>query len=429
MKKFNLLPLYASIFIIGCGPTEKQINEEAVITCNILKETELMTPSMRIREINKAREEMKKDKFLLDDNAILESIRYGLCTELVTDDPVYSQNLSLLKEQEKVAQEKKDEEERLAKEKKDEEERLAKLKKEEEQRLAKIKREEDRKLQKLLELERKKYEENVKAEKQKKWRDVIEAYLQEIDYSPKFLIPEFRKDMEWLTFFHTCNSNTKGIVTEIEIKLGGDLGILKPYKNTTGNCGFDSKTDYLMQTYNISNIIDELHTYGTALHLIDEVVLRVVGVYRGGFYDNRALGRKLDPETYGLRYGEDLDDPFEYIIFKSSSYEFNRNKTTAELNTMFDSLTSDQIAKFGRVKPPRKFRKNKIPASISLVYSINSKGKPINIKILNVWCGTEDQLLCEEYGNQTINALSKSKISYKEGDENRKFRYSHIQAY
>ena len=28
MKKLNFLPLYASFFIIGCGPSEKQINEE-----------------------------------------------------------------------------------------------------------------------------------------------------------------------------------------------------------------------------------------------------------------------------------------------------------------------------------------------------------------------------------------------------------------
>jgi len=428
MKRFNLLPFFALFFIIGCGPTEKQINEEAVITCNILKETELMTPPMRIREINKAREEMKKDKFLLDDNAILESIRYGLCTELVTDDPLYSQNLSLLKEEEKVAQEKKDEEERLAKEKKDEEERLAKLRKEEEQRLAKIKREEDRKLQKLLELERKKYEENVRAQKQKKWRNVLEAYLQEIDYSPKFLIPEFRKDLEWLTFFHTCNSNTKGIVTEIEIKLSNDLGILKPYKNTTGNCGFGSKTDYLMQSYNISNIIDELHAHGTALHLIDEVVLRVMGVYDGGFYNNRALGRKLNPETYGLRYGEDLDDPFEYIIYRNAGHEFKKIKNNTTVDTQFEPI-GDRDFKFGRVKPPRKFTKNKIPASIYLSFSINSKGKPINMKVLNVWCGTEDQLLCEEYKNESIKGFSKSKFSYKEGDENRVFRYSYLQAY
>ena len=68
--------------------------EIAIITCNIMGESREMDSGMRIKEINAAREKMGEDAFLGKDDVIKESFDYGLCKELVLNDPLYKEKIA-----------------------------------------------------------------------------------------------------------------------------------------------------------------------------------------------------------------------------------------------------------------------------------------------------------------------------------------------
>jgi len=67
--------------------SEKEKNEIAIITCNIIAESRNMDASIRIKEVNSAREKIGEDKFLENDEYIIMSYRLGICKELVLNDP------------------------------------------------------------------------------------------------------------------------------------------------------------------------------------------------------------------------------------------------------------------------------------------------------------------------------------------------------
>jgi hypothetical protein len=112
MKQKKLLSLFLILFLFGCGPTLKEKEEIAIITCNIMGESRNMDASMRIKEINLARDRIHEDAFLEKDSVIKESFEYDLCKELVMNDPFYRekineikrQDLLIIKEQEKQEQ-------------------------------------------------------------------------------------------------------------------------------------------------------------------------------------------------------------------------------------------------------------------------------------------------------------------------------------
>lgn len=134
MKQKKLFPLFLILFLFGCGPTLQEKEEIAIITCNIMGESRNMDASMRIKEINKARENIKAKRFLEGDAKIKESFEYGLCVNLVLDDPEYDNKILSIKEEIRVLEEQK----RIAREKKAEEARIAREKEEETERLLKI---------------------------------------------------------------------------------------------------------------------------------------------------------------------------------------------------------------------------------------------------------------------------------------------------
>jgi type II secretion system protein G len=92
MKRLLLL---TAIFLTACGPSQEEKEEIVNITCNIMGESRSMDGAVRIREINAAREKLGEDAFLGSGDAIKESLEYGLCNELVLNDPDYSQKLIL----------------------------------------------------------------------------------------------------------------------------------------------------------------------------------------------------------------------------------------------------------------------------------------------------------------------------------------------
>ena len=145
MKRLLLL---TAILLTACGPSQKEKEEIAIITCNIMGESRNMDGAVRIKEINAAREKMGEDSFLGSDDAIKQSFKYGLCRELVLNDHDYIDKLTAALEIE-LARPKAEEEER---EKREESARIAREKREEPARIAREKREETARIESELAL-------------------------------------------------------------------------------------------------------------------------------------------------------------------------------------------------------------------------------------------------------------------------------------
>ena len=122
-KLLALLLLSPLIFITSCGKTPEQKSEIAIISCNILEASPDTDASQRIKEINRAREELSEEPFLGKDDEITEAIKYNLCKELVLNAELYEESLQAAIEQEKIVEEEAIEAARIAREKEKEDER------------------------------------------------------------------------------------------------------------------------------------------------------------------------------------------------------------------------------------------------------------------------------------------------------------------
>jgi FKBP-type peptidyl-prolyl cis-trans isomerase FklB len=89
-----LFLMIAVLNLAACGPSAKERQETAILTCNILAESRGMDAAFRIKEINSARKHLGEEKFLQTDATIRESFEWGLCKELVLDDVQYSEKLA-----------------------------------------------------------------------------------------------------------------------------------------------------------------------------------------------------------------------------------------------------------------------------------------------------------------------------------------------
>ncbi|MDA9611245.1 energy transducer TonB [Gammaproteobacteria bacterium] len=178
-NKNFILSTLSILLLSACGPSQEEIAEQerlaeeakvaelkrrsdlATVTCNFMAESRNMDAAMRIKEINSVRERLGEDFYLGTDAGIKESFEYGLCRELVLNDPDYNSKLletiTAAKEAEekaRIASEKLAEEKFLAwAEKKAEEERIARVKKAEEERIARVKKAEEERMKKEKELE------------------------------------------------------------------------------------------------------------------------------------------------------------------------------------------------------------------------------------------------------------------------------------
>jgi hypothetical protein len=90
MKQILLL---TAIFLTACGPSDQEKEEIAQASCNLIDESKNIDDTVRIREINAARNKIGEDAFLQSDDAIKESLKYGLCKELVLKDILYTDKL------------------------------------------------------------------------------------------------------------------------------------------------------------------------------------------------------------------------------------------------------------------------------------------------------------------------------------------------
>ena len=137
----KIITIFLSLFLLfACGPSDEEKQNTAIITCNVMEESNNTDAAMRIKEINEARKKINEDPFLFGDNKIIQSFEYELCTNLVLNDPNYD---VLLKERRLAAEEAQKkllaeiEEKRLAAA---EAKRIKKLKEEEAEKIAAQKR-------------------------------------------------------------------------------------------------------------------------------------------------------------------------------------------------------------------------------------------------------------------------------------------------
>ena len=167
-NKNYILATLSIVLLFACGPSPEKIAEQerlteearilelkrrsdlAIVTCNLMGESRDADAAIRIKEINSARERLGEDFYIGTDAGIRESFVYGLCKELVLNDPDYTVVLKEEKEKARIAREElferletqaKEEKEkaRIDRERKAEEERIAKKKKAEEERIRKEK--------------------------------------------------------------------------------------------------------------------------------------------------------------------------------------------------------------------------------------------------------------------------------------------------
>ena len=124
-----LLAILLLLPLVACGPSQEEIDNIATITCNIMGESRNMDAAMRIKEINSAREKIGQAPYLGTDDGIKESFEWGMCEELVKNDPAYQNQLTELKvsaaEQKRIAEEQAAEQKRIAEEQAAEQKRIA----------------------------------------------------------------------------------------------------------------------------------------------------------------------------------------------------------------------------------------------------------------------------------------------------------------
>ena len=94
MNKFPTIIALMPIFLFGCGMSSEEKANVAAVTCSVMGETRNMDSALRVREINEAREKIGEAPFLGGDSQIKESFEWGLCEELVLNDPTYNTKVS-----------------------------------------------------------------------------------------------------------------------------------------------------------------------------------------------------------------------------------------------------------------------------------------------------------------------------------------------
>ena len=238
--------LFAPILLIlvSCGPSQKEKEEIAIVTCNIMGESRNMDASIRIKEINAARDQIGEAKYLSTDKEIKEAFEYGLCKELVLNDPNYPSKLSELKRLEIEAVRKAEE--------KAEADRIAK--------------------------------EAKRKEAQKQWRSAIGNHLKEIQ-SNLSLVKVSRRNTRigWrLNLEVSCDQKLNGFIGGIRVVLKDNMGTLENTYKPTDCSEYSDKYYYEFTSFDFlgtPDLPEKLESRNTVVEeLIEEVHFLIVGV-------------------------------------------------------------------------------------------------------------------------------------------------------
>ena len=300
--------IFLSLFLLfACGPSEEEKQNTAIITCNVMGESRNMDASIRIKEINLARDKINEEPYLYGDDKIKESFKYGICTNLVLNDPEYENILYELKEKEKAIERKKREAARLKKQKEEEAARLKKQKEEEAAELKKQQLEEAKKLPR------------------KEWRKVMleHAKVPEITKVRARVSKNYSKYIE-IQVYATCQ---KGVKTKLRVRFKSIL----PEFESNNSIGYCSGSTYdFVKMFNredeedrkIMDQIDLLPTTNTSksyeykdlnMFIIQDVDVEIYGAWKPDI-------KAIDPRNFPpLETSETLDEPI-YMKAKFSRW-------------------------------------------------------------------------------------------------------------
>ena len=305
----NKNTIFATILLsllFSCGPSPEEIaaelkqrNDLATVTCNFMAESRNMDAAMRIKEINSARERLGEEFYLGTDSGIVESFKYGLCKELVLNDPEY--NAKLITIMEAVAeQERKDEERaRIAREKA----AIAREKAAEEARIA-------------AEKKAKEDEKNLVT-----WSNNVNGVLKE--YPPDITLKKIEfeidyHDYERINFAYSCK-NLEGLAHDVIFKFKNNLGEMRFKGDSIGSCS-DYGNNMTNGRFGYSDfpegVVDLFYmNEPPTKEVLESVHIELTGrilwsSYKVHFKDarvKREIEKKIDPKTYNLPYGYFFD--------------------------------------------------------------------------------------------------------------------------
>lgn len=292
MRVFILL---TSILILSsCGMSDKERMEIATITCNVMAESRNMDAAFRIKELNSARELLGEDRFLEGDDVIKQAFQFGLCKELVLNDPRFKDLLEIsidnyLNEYKKV-------QDSILVEKQKELDSLTKINEE-------LARKREKRL-KQYRIER--------SASQKEWRSKIVDYLD--DYTPS-TISNLRYDpkLERLSLNFACSEKTKGLKAQIIIKFKNGLNDLTTdtycYSNMIQFPKRDLSNEHL-------NALDKVPDNPDSI--IESIIYQIstVVLFKDMTYEDRMqVYKEYFPQSYKhLEASEKLDNPIVYKL-------------------------------------------------------------------------------------------------------------------
>ena len=307
IKIQTIFIISALIILTGCGPSIEEKQEIALVTCNFMSETRNMDSAIRLKEMNDVRERIGESKFLGRDYQIKESIQYGVCVELVLNDPEYNQKLS-------EAQAIYRNNERLRKEA--------------------VQKERDRinKERRIKEEEERAKEDKRIAEAMERWNQAIDNYFEKYPQRVSFSESGYYSDKKrygrvfWrdpARFYVAYHCNTaSGFVQQVEVIFKENLGSVFSGEINCRERG-DQSALFMMWTigdeeeekerkegikeYLLKKGITPTSNIGAITEItpyIEKIIVRFTGEIHWMPYLREKLPselKKLDPKTYGLK--------------------------------------------------------------------------------------------------------------------------------
>ncbi|MDA9721888.1 hypothetical protein N9U55_01255 [Luminiphilus sp.] len=184
----KVLLLTSLLMLVGCGPSQQEIDSIGKATCNMLKESLMVQGTFRLEKVNDARRELGEPLFIGEDDEIVMAYKNGQCEALVKNDPSYHKFLKAKAEREETMREIRAE---IAEEK-----RVAEARAAEEKRVAAEKR--------RAEMERERLALLAENKRQEKAR---------VDFCSKLTLDDFIQNTSFEAFYK------KNIVSFIELKI------------------------------------------------------------------------------------------------------------------------------------------------------------------------------------------------------------------
>jgi hypothetical protein len=331
------LPIFISIiiFLSGCGPSlsESEKLDIAKVTCVYMAETRNIDGTVRLKEINSARKQLGEELYTGTDDGIKISYEYGLCEELVLNDPEY--NIKLLEAIDLMAEKARKEEE---------EKKLAKQRQEEAERLAKEQQERER---------QRVYTENMNLFK-KSVNEIIEEY---VEYNPPQLTSlimrayTYRSDAVYRGVWPRVRCNMmKGLNIGIEIAFknfedtvsysmydGCDYsaGGLSYLQKNSNHDFFGENFDNLLYSNTAFENIKDIHVYWTGEIYYDEFIKEIRENNSLTALQVKTIASKLNYRNYESIESSRIDNPeLRFLVYPNdNSYERRINPGDQNITT------------------------------------------------------------------------------------------------